>query len=152
MESLSSQGIVWSVFPLCGKTYATNLIGVDAVDSDSSNFSWIMKNGKKIRNPDFPKNYIEHIKDAMTKHAHVFVSSHKEVRDALTEAGIIFNLVYPERRYLSAWIDRYNSREFNGFPLEVLINNWEKWHDELESQKCNLHILFGPEDYLSNLI
>ena len=33
-------GKVWSVFPLCGKTYCTDIVGVDAVDSDSSQFYW----------------------------------------------------------------------------------------------------------------
>lgn len=51
-------GKVWSVFPLCGKTYCTDIVGVDAVDSDSSQFSWVEEDGKKVRNPEFPKNYI----------------------------------------------------------------------------------------------
>ena len=145
-------GKVWSVFPLCGKTYCTNKVGIDAVDSDSSQFSWVEEDGKKVRNPDFPRNYIEHIKDAINKHEYVFVSSHQEVRDALEKEGIPFTLVYPHRRCLSKWIDRYAKRDFNGFPLQVLVNNWEKWHDELDAQKCDKRIILNDDDYLSDIL
>lgn len=145
-------GKVWSVFPLCGKTYCTNKIGIDAVDSDSSQFSWVEEDGKKVRNPDFPRNYIEHIKDAINKHEYVFVSSHQEVRDALEKEGIPFTLVYPHRRCLSKWIDRYENRDFNGFPLQVLVNNWEKWHDELDAQNCDKRIILNDDDYLSDIL
>ena len=145
-------GKVWSVFPLCGKTYCTNKVGIDAVDSDSSQFSWVEKDGKKVRNPDFPRNYIEHIKDTINKHEYVFVSSHQEVRDALEKAGIPFTLVYPHRRCLSKWIERYTKRDFNGFPLQVLVNNWEKWHDELDAQNCDRRIILNDNDYLSDVL
>lgn len=143
---------VWSVFPLCGKTYCTNKLGINAIDSDSSQFSWIIKDGEKIRNPDFPRNYIEHIKDAINKHDYVFVSSHQEVRTALENEGIPFVLVYPHRSLLFNWIDRYQKRDFNGFPLKVLINNWDKWHDELDKQKCYKRIILNENEYLSDVL
>lgn len=143
---------VWSVFPLCGKTYCTNKLGINAIDSDSSQFSWIIKEGEKIRNPDFPRNYIEHIKDEITKHDYVFVSSHQEVRTALENEGIPFVLVYPHRSLLFNWIDRYQKRDFNGFPLKVLINNWDKWHDELDKQKCYKRIILKENEYLSDVL
>ena len=102
-----------SAFPACGKTYAfekLNENGYEILDSDSSKFSWMdvvdkvyeMKNrGKelqrryiKVRNPEFPSNYIQHIKENIGKADYIFVSSHKEVRDALIQNGIYFTLVY----------------------------------------------------------
>lgn len=56
------------------------------LDSDSSNFSWVKDengNNTKERNPEFPKNYIEHIKSNIGKVDVIFVSSHKVVREAL---------------------------------------------------------------------
>ena len=145
-------GTVWSVFPLCGKSYCANKLGINAVDSDSSQYSWIIKEGEKIRNPDFPRNYIEHIKDATTKHDYLFVSSHQEVRTALEKEGIPFVLVYPNRSLLSNWIKRYENRDFNGFPLQVLINNWDKWHDELDKQKCYKRFILKEDEYLSDVL
>lgn len=143
---------VWSVFPLCGKTYCTSKLGINAVDSDSSQFSWIIKEGEKIRNPDFPRNYIEHIKYAIAKHDYVFVSSHQEVRTALEKEGIPFILVYPKRSLLSNWIERYQKRDFSGFPLQVLIDNWDKWQDELDKQKCYKRFILNENEYLSNVL
>ena len=139
---------VWSVFPLCGKTYSSNKDGIDAIDSDSSSYSWIEINGKKERNPDFPKNYIRHIKDVMINHDYVFVSSHQEVRNALSQEGISFNLVYPHRNCLDEWINRYKNREYNGFSLQVLIDNWEKWLNELDSQNCERRIILNENEFL----
>lgn len=143
---------VWSVFPICGKTYCANKLGINAVDSDSSQFSWIIKEGKKIRNPDFPRNYIEHIKDATTKHDYVFVSSHQEVRTALEKEGIPFVLVYPNRSLLSNWIERYQKRDVNGFFIQALIDNWDKWQDELDKQKCYKRIILKEDEYLSDVL
>lgn len=143
---------VWSVFPLCGKTYCTNKLGINAIDSDSYQFSWIIKEGEKIRNPDFPINYIEHIKDEITKHDYVFVSSHQEVRTALEKEGIPFVLVYPNRSLLSNWIERYQKRDVNGFFIQVLIDNWDKWHDELDKQKCYNRIILKEDEYLSDVL
>lgn len=143
---------VWSVFPLCGKTYCTRKLGINAVDSDSSQFSWIEQDGEKIRNPDFPRNYIEHIKDAITKYDYIFVSSHQEVRTALEKKNIPFILVYPNRSLLSNWIERYQKRDVNGFFIQVLIDNWDKWHDELDKQKCYKRIILKEDEYLSDVI
>ena len=54
-----------SAFPACGKSYIfDNMKSIDCVDSDSSQFSWILdEHGKStgMRNPDFPNNYKGHI-------------------------------------------------------------------------------------------
>ena len=57
---------IFSVFPACGKTYLyehQDEYGLKILDSDSSQFSWTLTRDGMIRNPDFPKNYIEHIKE-----------------------------------------------------------------------------------------
>ena len=104
-----------AAFPACGKTYCfSNNKNLSILDSDSSQFSWVnvidkeyeAKNrGKndykeryiKVRNPDFPKNYIEHIKENIGKVDYIFVSTHEEVRKALNESDIEFTIVCPER-------------------------------------------------------
>lgn len=105
-----------SVFHACGKTYAfkkLNEKGYKILDSDSSQFSWCYDynpvNSDKIekyRNPEFPKNYIQHIKENIGKVDYIFVSSHKEVRGALIENGIYFTLVYPGRKMKAEWVGR----------------------------------------------
>ena len=53
--------MVISAFPACGKSFYYSIFD-DVLDSDSSLFSWIKEDGEKIRNPEFPQNYFEHIK------------------------------------------------------------------------------------------
>ena len=73
-----------SAFPGTGKTYFHTHKGpLATADSDSSHFSWISKG---VRHPEFPANYIEHINDLMGKVDYIFVSSHQDVRNALTAA------------------------------------------------------------------
>ena len=106
-----------SAFPACGKTYAfkkLNEKGYKILDSDSSQFSWcydydptISDKIEKYRNPEFPSNYIQHIKENIGKADYIFVNSHKEVRDALIENGISFTLVYPDRSMKAEWIGRF---------------------------------------------
>ena len=68
-----------SAFPLCGKTYFSQNCGdFVVIDSDSSNFSWVKdSNGNRTskRNPDFPGNYIEHIKSNIGKVDYILVST-----------------------------------------------------------------------------
>jgi len=52
-----------SAFPGTGKSYYHNKHKETTLDSDSSNFSLVVENGEKKRNPDFPENYIKHIKE-----------------------------------------------------------------------------------------
>ena len=77
---MSKRTVVVSAFPCCGKTYAFENYQnkYSMLDSDSSKFSWtyeaekdengnILRGIKRVRNPNFPKNYIEHIKENIGK-------------------------------------------------------------------------------------
>lgn len=85
----------------------------------------------RVRNPEFPDNYIEYIKEQLEfdKYDYIFVSSHESVRKALNEEGIDFIIVFPKRKLKNEWTGRCYLRENNGFPLSVLADNWDKWID-----------------------
>jgi hypothetical protein len=82
-------------------------LGSKVSDSDSSLFSKL-SNGEK--NPDFPNNYIQHIKSLINEKDFIFVSSHKEVREALKANNIPFILIYPNKDLLSEYLIRYTER------------------------------------------
>ena len=84
-----------AAFPGTGKTIYHQKHPDTTLDSDSSSFSWIEKDGEKVRNPDFPNNYIAHIKENIGKYEFIFVSTHREVREALLDNCVFFYLVYP---------------------------------------------------------
>lgn len=144
-----------SAFPACGKTYTfekLNENGYKILDSDSSKFSWcydydpaISDRIEKYRNPEFPKNYIQHIKENIGKADYIFVSSHKEVRDALIENNIHFTLVYPDRSMKAEWIGRCFLRGSGKKFRQLIADNWDKWIDKMEEVECDKLILGEKE-------
>lgn len=157
-----------SAFPACGKTYAFEKLkekGYKILDIDSSKFSWCYDYNpaesdkiEKYRNPEFPNNYIQHIKENIGKVDYIFVSSHKEVKDALVENGIYFTLVYPNRKMKAEWVGRCFLHGSGEKFCQLIADNWDKWIDEMEAtENCDRWILgedacLGKYCYLSELI
>lgn len=153
---------IYSVFPACGKTWLYEHqedYDLKILDSDSSQFSWeeyplIGENRTiKFRNPDFPNNYIKHIKENIGKHDCIFVSSHASVREALDRNGIDFTIVYPETTCKAEWVGRCFIRDKNGESgcgAEAMYDNWEQWIMEcVETGIKHEEIVLQPREYLS---
>lgn len=167
---------VFSVFPACGKTWLyehQEQFGLKILDSDSSNFSWkdekyalpdfgdgCQYGHRKVRDPEFPKNYIAYIKEQIEKDEYdfIFVSSHEEVRKALYEAGIYYTVIVPNQGLLCEYVGRCYLREIegkNGFPIKVLIDNWNKWVKSCVKDIDNgvtRIILLNSNEYLSDVL
>lgn len=138
-----------SAFPCCGKTYVyenQKEVFTDfktkngrypvILDSDSSKYSWIISNEgmEKERNPAFPNNYIEYIKNNIGKVDYIFVSSHEEVREALAKAGINFTIVVPNKSLLNEWMIRAINRDDEESFVNMLIDNWDKWLNKINEE------------------
>ena len=109
-----------SAFPGVGKTYYHERNKEISIDSDSSHFSWVKDgdgNNTKERNPEFPNNYISHIKENIGNYKYIFVSSHEEVRNALKENGIKYYMIYPAKSKKQEFVERYIQR---GSPEEFV--------------------------------
>ena len=153
---------IYSVFPACGKTWLyehQENYGLKILDSDSSKFNWIYvddgNNGwMKERNPDFPANYIKHIKDSLGKCDCIFVSSHASVIEALDKEGIDFTIVYPESSCKAEWIGRCFIRDKNGETgcgAEAMYNNWDQWISEcFETGINHKEIVLKSQEHLSD--
>ena len=144
---------IFSVFPACGKTWLCEhqeQYGLKILDSDSSKFSWLyvdtdefgepLEGYRRVRNPDFPANYIQHIKENMGQYDYIFVSSHASVREALEAEGIDFTIVYPSMACFAEWIGRCfirDKRGESGCNPDVLYDNWYQWLRECEVTGCN---------------
>lgn len=132
-EKIKTKVVV--AFPATGKSYACEN-NPACIDSDSSKFHWkmVIEEGHPARkvNQDFPKNYIMHIQEQLNNQYidKIFVSSHKQVVEALEAAHIDFTIVYPDHSLLEEYIGRCILRQINGtqlFPVDKLIQNWEVW-------------------------
>lgn len=148
---------IYSVFPACGKTWLYEHqedYGLKIMDSDSSNFNWIRVDGRKERNPEFPENYIAHIKENIGKCDCIFVSSHASVREALDREGIDFTVVYPEQDCEAEWVGRCFIRDKNGESgcnAEAMYDNWNQWILEcVETGINHEEIILKPLEHLND--
>lgn len=141
-----------SGFPGVGKsTLFTNPNGLIVLDSDSSSYSWSDQE-KKIRNPDFPANYISHIEENMDSADIILVSTHAPVRDGLVRKGIDFILVYPGLDMRDEYIERYVSRGSAAEFVNLLHTNYNGWVEELMAQEGCRHVVLRPGQHLSDVV
>lgn len=147
MEKFKIGQMVISAFPGTGKSHYVNsesgyMPNDFATDSDSSKFD----------KSDFPKNYIQHIKNNINDgYARIFVSSHKDVREALIKNEIEFTLVYPSLDQKDDYIKRYKERGSSESFIKLISDNWENWINECKNQKGCKHIELKQGQFLSNV-
>ena len=153
--------LVISGFPGIGKTYAQQHIQGRILDSDSSNFSWARNadgtvktdvNGVKLRHPEFPQNYMEHIKGNMGYADIIFVSSHDNVREALNKASIPHVLVYPSAEMKEEMVQRYIDRGSPQGFVDLIKKNWENFINGMKSDPCPNKIELKPGQYLKDVL
>lgn len=146
--------MIISAFPGTGKTHFFNEFSkqVPVHDSDSSKFSWLETESGKVRNPDFPNNYIDHIK-SIESSGIVLVSSHLEVRNALNFNNMRYYLVFPEIACKEEYLQRYKDRGSPDSFIQLLDKMYETWVDELLS--CNtpncIKVVLGPKQYVTDV-
>lgn len=102
-------------------------------------FSWVLdENGKStgVRNPDFPANYIEHIKSKIGDVTFIFVSSHDDVRQVLEDNNLPYITVmpFPTVDTKSDWISRCVNRGSDEKFTALIDKMWDQW-TSFESQK-----------------
>lgn len=143
-----------SAFPGMGKTTMfENVKHLKCLDSDSSQFSWIEEDGNMVRNPEFPKNYIAHIKDNIGACDIIFVSTHKEVIQGLLSEGLSFNVFYPsiddKELFISRYKDRGNPEQF----IKLVDDNFEKFISDIDKLDGNNDILLiQTNSYISDYL
>lgn len=151
---MSKDTIIISAFPACGKTWCVNNLKdkFDMSDSDSSNFSWvdnITENGTLVRerNPEFPKNYIDHIKSLIGEKDFIFVSSHDVVRNALKENGLPYFLVYPDNTSDNKclWTQRMTGRGSPNSMISFVMSNWDNFIEDMKIESFPFHYILGKD-------
>ncbi len=133
------------VFPGCGKTYLAN-------NENNKIILDLDKDQKTFLKRDFPNYYIEYVKDNIGKVDIILVSSHKEIRETLTNENINFSLVYPNRFLKNDFIKRYSERGSTQLFVNIMDKNWDIWIDQMIEQKCHKKIELQKNHYLSDLI
>jgi hypothetical protein len=124
---MSKKTVIISAFPGMGKSVAYMQLKdkIKILDSDSSKFD----------KTDFPKNYIEHMKENMGEADIIFVSSHESVREAMIENGIRFICYYPSKDRKKEFLKNYKDRGNNEKFIKFLTDNFDKFIDEIDNDK-----------------
>lgn len=140
--------VVMSAFPATGKTYLATRHS-ELVDSDSSKFSWKWFGSEdRERHPDWPGNYVESIAQALEVGRSVLVSTHEEVRYALTEARISFLLAYPRADLRVEYLERMVQRGSPAPLIQKIRREWFLMMASLQAQTGCAHVVLGPGEYL----
>lgn len=140
-----------SAFPGTGKShfFQHRAPELKVLDSDSSLFSWLEPG---VRNPDFPRNYLDHIRQSIEQEVdYILVSSHSVVRQALGQSGLPYTAVAPLISCQREYHDRFTHR---GSPLsfiDVVDQNWSTWVHDMAKFNHDLIILY-PGEYLATAI
>lgn len=136
-------------FPGVGKSVLFKNSNLNVLDSDSSKFSWIEPG---VRHPDFPQNYINHIKVNIGVADIILVSSHDVVRKALAESGIEYYLVYPDISLKEEYLDRYRQRGNDEKFIALLKSKWEEFILSIEEKTFPTLLKLSSNQYLSDVI
>lgn len=145
---------VISAFPGTGKSHLTSSYGGKGVvlDSDSSSYSWLGEGADRIRNPDFPSNYMRHITGQLGTASLILVSTHEDVRNALVGHGIRFSLAYPERGLKDEYLERFERRGSPEGFITLMDNNWDTFIGQLEGQQHADHVVLQQGQYLGDIV
>lgn len=148
--------MIFSGFPGIGKSYFfRDGHKIKVLDSDSSEFSWVKDkdgNNTRERNPEFPENYIKHIKENNNGDTIIFVSSHKVVRDALKDNGMKYFIIYPDKSLKSEYIERYKNRGSDEKFIKFISAHWDEFIDEIEEETYPIKIKLQSKETISTIL
>ena len=100
------------------------------------------------------EDYKSEIKNQVGKVDVLFVSSHKESRKILSELGLNFYLVYPDRSLKAEYLRRYRERGSSEEFIEMMDKNFDHFIDSIENEevRCAKIKLTGEDEYLDSFL
>lgn len=157
---------IFAVFGCLGKTMFANRYPDLALDIESSPYEYYYDGdlrdiekfkGKveRIRNPDFPQNYVEMIKKNIGEYPLIFIVQSKEVMRILDAEGIHYSVVYPDKSKIEQLLNDAKNRGNITRYVERLENILENDEDLLQIQntlKFDELIFLRENEYLSDFL
>lgn len=110
-------------FPGVGKSYLTKNVA-NICDSDYSHWN---------KNNEWPKNYINYLKENIDKGFITLASSHKEVIAAVKDSGIDYVVVYPNINLKELYMMNYAERGSSEHFIDIMDLNWEKFIKDIKN-------------------
>lgn len=116
-------------------------IGLKCSDSDSSEFSWVVKNGERVRNPRFVEEYVHHLEKQLLVNDIVFGSTHPQIIKELQKRNIEHIIVTPthsaKKEYVKRWENRGSDEKF----IDLMTLNFTNFVDDILNSESNILIL-----------
>lgn len=135
-----------SGFPGVGKSHLGKISDneVKVLDLESSDF----------KGENRWEDYKNEIKNQVGKVDVLFVSSHKETRKILSELGLNFYLVYPDRSLKDEYLRRYTERGSSEEFIDTMDKNFDLFIDSIENEevRCAKIKLTGENEYLDSFL
>jgi len=86
----------------------------------------------KYDKESFPDNELRDIEDQRDKVDYIFISTNIVALDALSEKGIEYILVYPQRGLKEEYLNRYRERGSHIDFIGTMDRYWDGWMTECE--------------------
>lgn len=134
--------MIYSCFAGLGKTTLA-LNNSDFIDLESSDYQWIYPEGitgnkekrkglsERTKNPCFPINYVDEMEKQISKGKKVLISSQPEVLAEITNRGLPFVTVTPDKTLKDEYLERFECRgNPEGF-INLMSKNFENFTNDL---------------------
>lgn len=147
------ESIVIACFPGVGAKELYDKLGPERVSLNKIEpfYTTINENGSKIDNPNFAKDYVEHIQSLIGIDETILVSAHPVVLKELIDAKVGFVLVYPDRSLKDEYMERYKQAGEDEEFLGIMNDNWNRFIDDMEhAENVVTYRLAGPNLYLED--
>ena len=135
-----------SGFPGVGKSHLGKISDneVKVLDLESSDF----------KGENRWEGYKKEIENQIGKVDVLFVSSHTETRKILSELGLNFYLVYPDRSLKDEYLRRYTERGSSEEFIDMMDKNFDLFIDSIENEevRCAKIKLTGENEYLDSFL
>lgn len=151
--------MIYSAFPGTGKTYASKQF-TKIIDLESSNYQWeddlsdnveLNKGRHKIKNKEWPDNYVQAMIDSSAGNNNILISAQPIVLDKLTYNKIGFITVTPDIRDCSAYINRYIQRGNSSKFIDNIAANFENYVNDMDhNMGAAYHIKLGRHMFISD--
>ncbi|MBP3635228.1 MAG: hypothetical protein J6J17_02050 [Bacilli bacterium] len=99
--------------------------------NENINFEALKATNNRIKNKDFPDNWLMKLKELMNTGNIILVPADLEIRNILVKSKIDFIFIIPDLNSEKILIERYKKRGNNKKFIERAINQLQKWHKEI---------------------
>jgi hypothetical protein len=136
---------------LSGKAYRERFPGLPIEDLESITFTY-EDDAHKIKRPDFPSNYVSHIKERCKLPGIVMVTSHEKTRKLMLEQGLKFVSVYPLIELKEEYLARYKNRNSPQEIIDVVDRLWVEFITGFQAERGYKHKQLAAGQFLEDII